>query len=226
MLLHCGSCAVTSAGVKHKTVIMTVAILGIIPPSYRSANFTPRVPSRTSPIIHAATPARLAVAITASVSPRAATAIIPTPRLKTRRISPSDTSPARISTRNTGGHGQARASTTASHPAGSTRTRLPGMPPPVMCASACRRGRTGAAAARHARDDRRGGLGLELGGREVVEEREGTGAVRQDVVHTVVHEILPHRVVDPGARGDEHLGADSVGREDQHRALVPGRHSH
>src|SRR6266550_38682 len=75
MLLHCGSCAVTSAGVKHKTVIMTVAILGIIPPSYRSANFTPRVPSRTSPIIHAATPARLAVAITASVSPRAAQAI-------------------------------------------------------------------------------------------------------------------------------------------------------
>src|SRR5205814_5913413 len=60
----------------------------------------------------------------------------------------------------------------------------------------------GAAAARHARDDRRGGLGLELGGREVVEEREGTGAVRQDVVHTVVHEILPHRVVDP--RSEEH----------------------
>src|SRR2546429_3473397 len=114
--------------------------------SYRSANFTPWAPARPSPMIHAAVPARLAAPITASVSSRAATAIIPMPRLNTRRISPSDTSPARISTRNTGGHDHPRASTTASHPAGSTRTRLPGIPPPVMCASACRRAKTGVTA--------------------------------------------------------------------------------
>src|SRR6266576_722456 len=111
MLLHCGSCAVTSAGVKPTKIVTIVTSLCIVPPrtrlyriapspgsapGQRSANFTPCVPERTSPMIHAAMPARLAEAITASVSSRAATAIIPTPRLKTRRISPSDTSPARI----------------------------------------------------------------------------------------------------------------------------------
>src|SRR5439155_19401122 len=34
--------------------------------SYRSANFTPWVPARTSPMIHAAVPARSAAAITAT----------------------------------------------------------------------------------------------------------------------------------------------------------------
>ena len=43
----------------------------------------------------------------------------------------------------------------------------------------------------------------------------------QDVVHAVVHEVLAHRVVDPGARGHEHFSADAVGREDEHRALIP-----
>ncbi len=82
-----------------------------------------------------------------------------------------------------------------------------------------------AAAARHARHDRRGRLGLELGGREVVEERERTGAVHQDIIHAMVHEVLAHGVVDPSTRRHQHFRADSVGREDQRRAVVPGRHS-
>src|SRR5438552_8186216 len=62
--------------------------------SYRSANVTPVVPTRTSPMIHVPVPARVAAVMTASVSSRAATAIMPTPRLNTRRISRSETSPA------------------------------------------------------------------------------------------------------------------------------------
>src|SRR3989449_802741 len=55
------------------------------------------------------------------------------------------------------------------------------------------------------------------------EERERPRPVDEDVVHAVVHEVLAHRVVDAGARGDQHLGADAVGGEHEDRALVARR---
>src|SRR5207245_2168789 len=75
-------------------------------------------------------------AVTSSRPSRAATAMIPMQRLNTRGISRSETLPPRISTRNTAGQRHEPASTIASHPSGSTRTRLPGIPPPVIWASA------------------------------------------------------------------------------------------
>src|SRR3989454_12101537 len=66
-------------------------------------------------------------------------------------------------------------------------------------------------------------LGLERAGRDVVEERERPRAVDEDVVHAVVHEVLAHCVVDAGARGDQHLGADAVGGEHEDRPLVARR---
>src|SRR5256885_7148784 len=82
---------------------------------HRSANLTARVPARTSPINQVSTWTRRAAAVIVSTSSRPAIAIMPTPRLNTRRISPSDTRPARISTRKTAGQRHARAPMTASH---------------------------------------------------------------------------------------------------------------
>ena len=72
-----------------------------------------------------------------NTSSRRTTAISPTPRLKTRAISSSSISPRRWISRKIRGTSQLPRSTTASQPVGSTRLRLPGMPPPVMCAIAC-----------------------------------------------------------------------------------------
>src|SRR2546430_16431554 len=69
----------------------------------RSANLTARVPARTSPINQVSTWTRRAAAVIVSRSSRPATAIMPTPRLNTRRISPKETRPARISTPQTAG---------------------------------------------------------------------------------------------------------------------------
>ncbi len=78
---------------------------------------------------------RFSSAVAASASPAATTTHMPMPQLKTRSISAA-TPPVRASQAKTGGGAQAVASSTASVPAGSTRGRLPGSPPPVMCAAA------------------------------------------------------------------------------------------
>src|SRR5207244_7052373 len=63
-------------------------------------------------------------------------------------------------------------------------------------------------------------------GCDVVQEGKRAGAVHQDVVHAVVHEILAHGVMDAGARRDQHLRADAVGREHQDRLFEPRRNAH
>ena len=82
-----------------------------------------------------------------------------------------------------------------------------------------------AAAARHAGDDRRGDLGHERAGGDVILERQRRRAVHQDVVDAVVDEVLTDRVVDPRADRDEHLGPDAVGREHEDRLAHPGGHA-
>src|SRR5690606_3068662 len=69
-------------------------------------------------------------------SPSATTTTMPRPRLKTRAISASSTSPRRWISVNTRGTSQDRRSSSASTPAGSTRGRLPTRPPPVTWATA------------------------------------------------------------------------------------------
>src|SRR5205807_1029012 len=77
--------------------------------------------------------------------------------------------------------------------------------------------------ARDSGNERRGDIGLELPRRDVIEQRDRPRSVHQNVVHAVVHEILAHRIVNPGPGGDQHLGPDAVGREDEDGALVPRR---
>src|SRR4029077_7942642 len=101
------------------------------------ANRTAREPRRTSPMIQVATPSAAAAACAAATASGGSTATRPTPRLKTSRISSTLTPPACCRTRKRGGQVHELGSTVASTPAGSIRTRLPPMPPPVMCARPC-----------------------------------------------------------------------------------------
>ena len=80
-----------------------------------------------------------------------------------------------------------------------------------------------AAAARQARHHLRGHAGLQLSGREVVQEEERHGALHRDIVDAVIHQILAHRVVTAGQEGDFDLGAHAIGRADQHRLLPSGQ---
>src|SRR5574337_475750 len=67
---------------------------------------------------------------------------------------------------------------------------------------------------------------LEARARYIVQERERPRAVDQDVVHTVVDQILAHRVVAAGVEGHEHLGAHAIGAHDEHRVLHVGWDAH
>src|SRR5256885_289402 len=159
----------------------------------------------------------------ASTSSRPAIAIIPTPRLNTRRISPSDTRP--------GGHRGGAGRPPPPLPPPTVRPRHIVLPRLVRAGKLRRlaprqRHVVRAAAARHPGDERRGDVGLELSRRDVVEQRERPRPVHQDVVHAVIHEILTYGVVDPGPGGDEQLGPDAVGRQDEHGVLVPRWDAH
>ena len=44
--------------------------------------------------------------------------------------------------------------------------------------------------------------------------------MHRDIVHAVIHQILPDRVVAAGEKRDLELGAHAVGRGNQHRRLV------
>ena len=48
----------------------------------------------------------------------------------------------------------------------------------------------------------------------------------QDVVDAVIHQVLAHRIVHAGTRGHQHLRADAVRREYEHRPLEARRHPH
>ena len=95
---------------------------------------SPVVSATTSPMRHASHPASRSTA-SALASPASAgtTAQNPTPRLKTRRISSSGTPPEERINPKTAGSSQTEASMRAPRPP-RARGRLPGRPPPVMCA--------------------------------------------------------------------------------------------
>ena len=65
-------------------------------------------------------------------------------------------------------------------------------------------------------DDLHGHIRIEAAGCKVVEEEERLGALDEDVVHTVIHEIDADRAMRPGHEGDTQLGPDAVGARDEH----------
>src|SRR5581483_934676 len=67
------------------------------------------------------------------------------------------------------------------------------------------------ASIRHALDDLKDDLLLELAEADVVEKEEGTGAMADDVVDAHRDTIDPDRVVPSGGEGDLELGSDAVG---------------
>ena len=81
----------------------------------------------------------------------------------------------------------------------------------------------GTASTGDAGDDRGGDAGIQLSHREIVEEEQGPRALHGDIVHAVIHQVFPHRVVPAGEKRDLKLGADAVGRAHQHRAPHPGQ---
>ncbi len=74
-----------------------------------------------------------------------------------------------------------------------------------------------AAACRHAIDDPGHPLGHDAADREVVEEEERLGAVADDIVGTHRDQVPADPVEPVQAATELDLGADAVGRADQHR---------
>ena len=58
---------------------------------------------------------------------------------------------------------------------------------------------------------------------EIVEKEQRLGALHEDVVDAVVHEIDAHRVVPAGHERDLELRADAVGAGHQHRIAETAR---
>ena len=82
---------------------------------------------------------------------------------------------------------------------------------------------TGAAAGLgEARDDRREDARVEFPGTEVVEEEQRTRAHHRDVVHAVVHQILPDRVVASREGRDIQLRPHPVHAGHEHGILHAG----
>ena len=67
-------------------------------------------------------------------------------------------------------------------------------------------------------------LRIDDAARDVIEEEERLGALDEDVVHAVVHEILADRVVLLREKGDLELRPDAVDARNEHGALEPSRH--
>ena len=80
-----------------------------------------------------------------------------------------------------------------------------------------------AAAGRDAAHELGHGGRVELADRHVVQEGERLGAGAGDVVDAHRHEVDPDRVEATDAGGDRGLGADAVGRGDEHRLAIAGR---
>ena len=76
---------------------------------------------------------------------------------------------------------------------------------------------------RHPRHHLRDHPGLEHAHPDVIEEEERARALDQDVVHAVVHEVVPHRVVLPGAHGHLQLGPHAIRARYQHGRAQTGR---
>src|SRR5579862_1585126 len=66
----------------------------------------------------------------------------------------------------------------------------------------------------YAADDRFGDCGVETTKRDVVEKEQRRGALHQNVVDTVIDQVMADRVVASRIDGDLDLGPDSVGAGD------------
>ncbi len=71
-------------------------------------------------------------------------------------------------------------------------------------------------------DDRGHNFRRQLARGDVVEKEERPRALDQNVIDTVVHQITSDSVMDAGGKSDLKLGADAVGRRDQHRLAQLG----
>ena len=89
--------------------------------------------------------------------------------------------------------------------------------------AADQRAAVGAAAARDARNHCGGDGGVQLADREIIQEEQRHRALHGDIVDAVVHQVLADRVVAAGEERDLQLGADAIGRADQHRLAESGK---
>src|SRR6266852_6438402 len=108
-------------------------------------------PGFSEPIFQATNPAAETADNTDFTSDGAQITTIPTPILNVRYISSGFTEPASCKTLKTAGTFQLEVSITASSDCDSARSRFSGNPPPVTCAIACIRSRTGLSAGRYDR---------------------------------------------------------------------------
>src|SRR6185436_2936894 len=67
----------------------------------------------------------------------------------------------------------------------------------------------------HVRDN----FGLQFSGGDVVEKEKRAGALDQNVVNAMIHEIAPHGVVNSGDESNLQLCTDAIRRRNQHRML-------
>ena len=70
-----------------------------------------------------------------------------------------------------------------------------------------------------ARNDRGGGLRIELAAGKIVEKEQRLGALDDEVVDRHRHQVDADAAVQAGLDGDLDLGADAVGGRDQNRVL-------
>lgn len=58
---------------------------------------------------------------------------------------------------------------------------------------------------------------FEFSGSKVIQKEKWRSPLHRDVVHTMVHQVLAHRMVNPKLEGNLQFRADAVSRGDQHR---------
>ena len=88
--------------------------------------------------------------------------------------------------------------------------------------AAKQRATVSAARAREPLDNLHGDVRVQPAGGQIVEEEERVGALHEDVVDAVVHEVHADRRVHAGHERDPQLGPDAVGARDEHRIVPAG----
>src|ERR1017187_620005 len=63
-------------------------------------------------------------------------------------------------------------------------------------------------------------LRLQFAGGEVVHKKHGRCALHRDVIHTVIHQVRAHRVVDIHFEGDFQFSAYAIHTRNQHRIYI------
>ena len=72
-------------------------------------------------------------------------------------------------------------------------------------------------------DDLARQLGIVAAHRHIIQKEQRLGARAETVVDRHRHQVDPHRRVPAGGKGQLELGADAVGRGDQHRVAIGPR---